>query len=482
MAEKQQKDSPEKDQTQLPDWLGEDEPSSPEIQDQSMESEGLSEPLMEPAEIDEQPEETGEIDESPEEISEVDEHPEEPAEALPEPGEFVEASGETAEPAETAGEPTGNTNSLSDLMESIFIIEGIDDEVSEQTLKVIPIDAEVPLEEPEKEPAELASRSVDFSGNAREEFEAVEEATEAVVEMVPIAREEVEPVAEELSKENLDEAESAPVEDLDEVEEGVLNEDGLTEEEEEEETVSGGIPRVYWMGSIAAGIACLFIFGAIYWKHQGNEEAPIVAKAPAKIVKAPIPAEVDKAPSPAESEKETEIAAAPVTPPAVEKEISAISTPPIGNLFKKLWARKKEPAPEERTEKDNFFGKKLIRFRPRDAILQLHNGNLFPGKIVKEDQSGYLVRTEIGEIFLAREDVAQVLPPGLEENLNTYPPGYVQLSNGNRLWGRIVDKNAENVTVALLNSKMILPSAEVKTIKVGRGYEVMIQLPEIKEE
>ncbi len=377
-------------------------------------------------------------------------------------GADAEPPAENRSPEDASSE---EAESLADLLDPIFVVEGIDDETETESLQIHPVDVHVPQEEEEPATRELAAVSVDIAGQQEESYTHAQASSRAA--------------AEELPGEEWEE---------------VFDEEALEEEEP-----AGGIPKLYLYGSIAAGVLCLVIFGGVFWKLKNKEEVPIVAQVPT-TAKNPLP--VVKLPRPN-----------PPAPPVLEtvpgkgwlaysqealvplemlSEAVAPYVPPGGFQFTNeplplepalLTQAPVEPDGEIQPDIREYIGdpnpKQLARSQDetqylfQNVILQHLNGSLFAGKVMKINSEGFLLLMAEGEIFLKKVEILQILPSNAKEDLQAYPSGYVELANGKRMWGKILSKKDGSVTLADEKSRIVLSPEDVKEVRVGPGYTVV---------
>ena len=262
--------------------------------------------------------------------------------------------------------------------------------------------------------------------------------------------------------------------------EAAVESEAGAEAEPEAEAVAEGAPRLYVYGSMAAGLLCLLSFGAIYWKKVQKAGEPLVASAPLEQAPA-APGEhlrpADPPVPPGEAQPSQPMEGDPAaTAPEPSADLAFLeeffragprndAQPPSAEV-----ARAPEPVTAGTEPPPAVPAKAPIR--RGEALLQLHNGSLFAGRIMKVSEAGLLLRVPEGEIFFRMEEVAQVLPPEGKASLDNYPAGYVDLANGNRLWGKIVSKGDEGVTIGTAAAKIVLSPVAVQDVRLGPGIVV----------
>lgn len=332
-----------------------------------------------------------------------------------------------------------------DAQESLFIVEGLSEANSE--------DAEVD-----------APQIIDMMTPPP-----VEDETPSSLELAPLSV-------------NLGEAPAAtPVE---EAFEEMLSPQAAEEEQSLAEEAETGIPPLYKWGSIAAAFLLLVTGGALVWKKTQAPAAEIaVAKLPKRVVTPPTP---DPQPT-KEIETAKEEVAATNAPPLGESAIVAVapapgeepdievSPVPPAVVETSPVAAVEAPAPAREPVAaiaDPVAIEPEPRIRRGEGILQLKNGNLFPGRVMKVTAKNVVLRVAEGDFVFPLDDVVQVLPSG-SKDYEGFPHGFVELANGNRIWGRILDKGEETVTVASGIAKIVLKRGEVVSVKLGLGLGIV---------
>lgn len=292
-------------------------------------------------------------------------------------------------------------------------------------------------------------------------------------------------------------------------------------QESEEEVVATGPSKLYLWGSIAAGVLCLLSFGA-WWlksKQQPLNPPTIAAAAKNPAVKAPepkiTPVEapaaplVSSVPVPEESAQfevpmgeptqvlepaESELAQFPqpnLDPMAEEPVVSEIGVPQSEPSANPLITSEAEnslqivslspgieteapvnPPSAEPNAEGAVEGSEQLVLRRGDGILQLKNGNLFPVKVMKITEQGVVCRVPEGDLYFEISQIAKLLPPAGKGHYESYPDGFVQLNNGNRLWGKILDQNEKSITIASAAAKIVIPQDTIIEVKIGHGIEV----------
>lgn len=347
-----------------------------------------------------------------------------------------------------------------DAQESLFIVEGLAEPASEEPAEpqIVEMMVPAPVLEPEEETP--ASAALDPLS-------------------VNLAQAEATTLVNDLAQEFAGSEEAAGFEEAQAPAEG------------EEELVSEGVPALYKWGSIAAALLLLVVGGGIYWKKQSNRDAELaLAAAPKKPLRKVEPAPVD---APANVEETALVAA---KPPAVVPESEPVSIAPAPveeapvNVIEPavvetapappVLATTVEPVPAPSTTAepvrplaDPLDEEPAPRIRRGEGILQLKNGNLFPGRVMKVSPKGVVLRVAEGDLVFPLDDVVQVLPAG-SKDYEGYPHGFVELANGNRLWGRILDRGESTVTVAVGLAKVVIQREQITAVKLGLGVGVII--------
>ncbi len=306
------------------------------------------------------------------------------------------------------------------------------------------------------------------------------------------------------------------------VDESVEN-TGFSEEleesqESEEELATTGSSKLYLWGSIAAGVLCLLSFGAWWMKSKEKPlNFPAIASAPQMTaVETPATPLVSSVPTPEEPAQieaqsgepvqvleptESEVAQFPspnLDPMVEEPLVSEIGVPqpePSANPLISTEAESSlqivslssgageaeatalpeapaNPPSAEPTAEGTGEGSEQLVLRRGDGILQLKNGNLFPVKVMKITEQGVVCRVPEGDLYFEISQIAKLLPPAGKGNYEAYPDGFVQLNNGNRLWGKILDQNEKSITIASAAAKIVIPQDTVIEVKIGHGIEV----------
>lgn len=353
-----------------------------------------------------------------------------------------------------------------DAQESLFIVEGLSEASNEgeepEAPQIIDMMTPPPVEDETPSSLELAPLTVNLG-----EAPAATPIDEAFDEM--------------LSPEAAATQDAQAAEETGEATEE--NEDSAAGEEE------AGIPPLYKWGSIAAAFLLLVTGGALVWKKQQAPAAEIaVAKGPKRVITPPAPDPVpapeiapgkeelalDKAPGVGESEtvavapaqsEETSVEVSPAPPAVIEPEV--VETAPVAAV--EAPATTREPVT---AVADPVATEIEPRIRRGEGILQLKNGNLFPGRVMKVTSKNVVLRVAEGDFVFPLDDVVQVLPSG-SKDYEGFPHGFVELANGNRIWGRILDKGEETVTVASGIAKIVLKRGEVVSVKLGLGLGIV---------
>jgi len=111
-------------------------------------------------------------------------------------------------------------------------------------------------------------------------------------------------------------------------------------------------------------------------------------------------------------------------------------------------------------EVDDLAARPLDR---NEIIVSLKNGNSFQGVLRKATEDALVLKVYNGEVTLAKDVLAGILPPESPEYLpaSSFPEGFVEFENGNRLWGRILLSNDDRVILDLSGARLVFPRPSV---------------------
>lgn len=174
--------------------------------------------------------------------------------------------------------------------------------------------------------------------------------------------------------------------------------------------------------------------------------APVIASEPPRRapVVAEVPVEAERRPSPSAIEAPT--ATAPV-PGALE-----------------LASKRALPTASAKTTRSPLTGV--------DTIIQLKNGHLFRGRVLRVRDTRLTLRVGAGECVF---DLAEIdlLDSSSEEYRREadLPEASVVLANGQRLRGRLMKQTADSVVLVVANGQVVCPRADVREVSfTGRVH------------
>ncbi|HKB15248.1 MAG TPA: hypothetical protein VKF62_04245, partial [Planctomycetota bacterium] len=223
----------------------------------------------------------------------------------------------------------------------------------------------------------------------------------------------------------------------------------------------GRMRRIFKFGSMAAAALLLLTLGIVSLRGKFGSNEPVkVARAerapkpPAEPVKPPVPeppAPLPPAPEPPpapppddakrpEPEPPTELAPAPPPGQAGPQGPISIRTP----------------------------GGEFVLLKAGEVLLTLRNGNFFTGRIYRINAEELTLRVPGGEIVFGMRTLAKVVPLAgsdkEKDELAHLPSGYVELHNGNRIWGKILEETPEHAAVAFAAAKITIPRASIRAV------------------
>ena len=223
----------------------------------------------------------------------------------------------------------------------------------------------------------------------------------------------------------------------------------------------GRIRRIFKFGSIAAAALLLLTLGIVSLRGGFGSKEPVkVARAekapspPPEPVRPPVPEppaprpptpEPPPAPPPdepkrTEPEPATDLAPAPPTVPTGPQGPISIRTP----------------------------GGEFVLLKAGEVLLTLRNGNFFTGRIYRINAEELTLRVPGGEIVFGMKSLAKIVPlAGADkekDELAHLPSGYVELHNGNRIWGKILEETPEHAAIAFAAAKITIPRASIRAV------------------
>jgi hypothetical protein len=253
---------------------------------------------------------------------------------------------------------------------------------------------------------------------------------------------------------------------------------------------AGGQRLPRWWVAIAAGLLLLLGAGAYVSLHTPEPAVPdIVAFRPSPPMEA-IPKPIASEPAASEAAVESphaEEAAEPAAPaPAVAvadpEEEPAIDPPAeadpssIDRIERLLAAQTPEPpAPSSASTPDTGEEKNIETspIAPDETIVELKNGNTFAGRLRRYDAKGAELEIWNGLIALSAEQLAGVLNPDAVDYkpIESFPMGYVQLANRNRVYGRVFKVTSSRIILAVNGARFGFHPSQVQLGYLKPGEE-----------
>jgi hypothetical protein len=276
--------------------------------------------------------------------------------------------------------------------------------------------------------------------------------------------------------------------------------------------------RLLALGSVGAGALLILFAGLVYMKRVASSarprrpatqgEAPLVARGPEAKPPAPgtsgpgvtgsttplpaVPTNESAAPSaPSGAEPGKEGAApGPISPAPEVSEPVEPELHPLGPGFRyedpdrpritlPTTLTDSEPAPtvpetagpvSVRTPEGGF-----VLLKAGQVLVGLRNGNHFVGRIYRISTEEIVLRVPSGEIVLGTRTLSRIVPlvGAKEPGIDSLPDGYVELHNGNRIWGKILEESDKVVAIGFASAKITIPRSAVNA--VGRGLGTSIE-------
>ncbi|MFN0206183.1 MAG: hypothetical protein ACKVS6_07700 [Planctomycetota bacterium] len=179
-----------------------------------------------------------------------------------------------------------------------------------------------------------------------------------------------------------------------------------------------------------------------------------------------------------------ESAVVAIGPVATEENITHNSQPPAGPETAEVSIP--DPSisngatvigPAVSSNNPNSFNAVAAFGRGAEVFIKLRNGNLFNGKLDKLTSTEAKLRVERGEIEFMMNELDLVAPVAQAPS-NRGPEAIVQLSNGNRIAGRLVDESKGKVTLAIGASEVTIPRAEISGVELRSALGLVMGVHE----
>jgi len=116
----------------------------------------------------------------------------------------------------------------------------------------------------------------------------------------------------------------------------------------------------------------------------------------------------------------------------------------------------------------------FILLKAGQVLVALRNGNHFVGRIYRINLNELVLRVPTGEIVLATRYLSRIVPlvGAKEPGIESMPDGYVELRNGNRIWGKILEESDDVVAIGFASAKITIPRAAVSAVGHGAGTSI----------
>ncbi|HET6201163.1 MAG TPA: hypothetical protein VFI25_00010 [Planctomycetota bacterium] len=222
--------------------------------------------------------------------------------------------------------------------------------------------------------------------------------------------------------------------------------------------------RFFKVGSIAAAAVLLLSLGLVTLRNRLGEKPPVtVARAP----RPPVPPSV--LPQPVKPPVVEAPAAEPPPPaPAPPPTEDARRTAPAEPLEPLAPTAPPAPTPQEGPISIRTPTGEFVLLKAGEVLLTLRNGNFFTGRVYRIGSEQLTLRVPGGEIVFEMKTLAKIVPlagPAKDSDmLAKLPDGYVELHNGNRIWGKILEDTPEYASIAFADAKITIPRGSIKAV------------------